>query len=119
MMPLAETRRGVDVDPELAAHAVLEEQGQGLATLIPQPVRHAVRLQRVKALVVEKRDVQLVRRRIAIEHRQEVGAHCVEDLRVRVEGLQHHLAQQQRGCRRAVELVGQVESSGSARCDRD
>jgi hypothetical protein len=30
-----------------------------------------------------------------------------------VEGLQHHLAQQQRGCRRAVELIGQVKAQGA------
>jgi hypothetical protein len=82
MMPLPKRAAGWMSTAELAAHAVLEEQGQGLATVIPQPVRHAVRLQGVKALVVEKRYVQLVRRRIAIEHREQVGAHCVEDVRV-------------------------------------
>jgi hypothetical protein len=44
----------VDVHLEQLAHAALEVECQGFAALVPQPVRDAVRLQRLETLVVEE-----------------------------------------------------------------
>ena len=48
--------------------------GKILAALAPQPVRQPVRLNGVEAFVVENRLEETVGRRIAVEHRDDVGA---------------------------------------------
>ena len=93
---LTEARGRVNIHAEFGADSILEEQGQGLPALIPQPVRHAMRLQGVKTLVVQKGDVQLMGCRVAVQHRQQIGAHGVRNRAVGLEGLQYHFAQQQR-----------------------
>ncbi len=57
---VSKTGGGVNIDTELSRHLALQEQGQWLSVVCPQPVADAVNLQRLKALEVQKRDVQLV-----------------------------------------------------------
>jgi len=109
----AEAGRRVNIHAELRTHAVLDQERQGAPTLLPQPVRYAVCLQRVKALVVQERDVKFTAGRIAVDHGAEIRAHGVEDRRLAVEGLQDHVPQQQGRQCGAVELVGEVEAEGA------
>jgi hypothetical protein len=52
---LADTGRRVDVGAGDFGNAVLQEQRQGLALLLPQPVGDALALQRMEALEIQQR----------------------------------------------------------------
>ena len=52
---LADPRAGMDVEPEQRARPALQEVGERLAALQPQPVRHARGLQRMIALEPQQR----------------------------------------------------------------
>ena len=72
----------MDVALEHRRRAALQVIGEVLAALVPQPVRQPVGLDGVEALVVEHRLDEAVGRRIAVEHRDDVGAERLADLRL-------------------------------------
>src|SRR6185437_14056183 len=63
----ADARRRVDVALEDGRGAALEMKREILAALAEQPVRQAVRLDGVEALVIQKRLAEARRRRIAVD----------------------------------------------------
>ena len=71
--PLPIARRRMDVDLEQLRHAALQVEGQRLAALAPQPVRHAVGLQGQEALEEQERLHVALAGRVALEHRLQVG----------------------------------------------
>ena len=73
-MPLPITRAGMDVEAEQRAAAALQEVGERLAALQPQPVRDALGLQGVVALEPQQRVEMRGAGGIALGHRHDVGA---------------------------------------------
>ena len=61
----ADARGRMDVDTQRHADLVLEKSRQRLTVAVPQPVRDAMRLQRVKALEEQKRGRHVVARGVA------------------------------------------------------
>ena len=78
----ADLGRRMDVALEHRRRAALKVIGEVLAALVPEPVRQPMRLNGVEALVVEHRLDETVGRRIAVEHRDDVGAEHLADLRL-------------------------------------
>ena len=64
----------MDVDSKCLRDAILEVRGQGIAPLPPQPVGDAVRLESVKALVIQEWLRVAACRGVSRSRRQEIGA---------------------------------------------
>ncbi len=93
---LADPRRRMNVDPEYLGGAALQIKRQRLAPVSPEPMRGTICLQRVKALEVEKGSRIGRRRRIALSHRADIGAHGLADALVFFHGLGDQLTNQHR-----------------------
>ena len=99
-MPRPILRGRMDVALEHRRRAALKVIGEVLAALAPEPVRKPVSLNGVEALVVEHRLDEAVGRRIAVEHRDDVGAERLADLRLGPPARRHRPAGSARPTRR-------------------
>ena len=102
----------IDVDAEYRRRAALQIEREILAPLIPEKMREAMRLQRMKAFVIEHR-LDIARGRgIALGDRHDIGADRVADRGFGLECLVEGMADQLAGD------IGVVEPRGDAVRDR-
>jgi len=73
MMPLPDPCVGVDIDAKLFRNPHLEKIGHVAASLQPQPMRHAIRLQRLKSLEEHQRLQESVAGRVTVIDRCDIG----------------------------------------------
>ena len=90
---LADAGVGVDVDAEDLGDPHLEEIGEVMLAVLPEPVRDAVALRGLIALEVEDRLKQAMAGRVAVVDRDEIGAGRLENTGIIGEGLVRDLAQ--------------------------
>jgi len=91
---LADHRGRVDVDLQEARGQALQIQGKVLAAGLPQRVRDAIGLERMKALEIEQGLDQAARGRVAFDRGHEVGAERLAERGIRGEHLVKRLVQQ-------------------------
>ena len=110
----ADRRRRMDVHAEADADLALEEQGQRVAPLPPQPVRHPVRLQGMETLEEKKRRGEVLAGRIAAVGGDDVAHRAVENVRVVRHGVVDDVADEHGRQHRIVELAGQPKGERGA-----
>ncbi len=105
---LADHGAGMDVEAEQRAGAALQVVGERVAALAPQPVRGAVRLQRVVALEPQERVEMGGAGGIAVGHGHDVETSGETDSRIGGEGFLEDLADQGGGHLGGAGEAGQV-----------
>src|SRR5581483_11266467 len=93
----ADARRRIDVALENARGAALQIKREVLAAFAMQPVRQAMRLDGVEALVVEHGFDEAVGGWIAIDRRDDIGAERLADRRLVLDGIAISLADEVAG----------------------
>ena len=106
-------RRWMDVDLEQFGDAALEMEGQGLAALGPEPVRHPPGLQCLESLEIEERLQQRLDRRIALGHGLQIGLGGGDNGRVGGEGVAADLAHAHRSQFAVAQLAPDLEAQGA------
>ena len=106
---VAEAGGGVDVDTKHFGGAVLQEIGQCAAALLPQPVVDAVRLDGVKAFVIQQRQRIRIASGIALVVGHNIGQRRFNNAVVTAQCVEVNLVQRARVHNRAGQFAGQMK----------
>ena len=113
---LADHGGGMNIDGEKFRHAALQIERHRLASVVPQPMRHAIKLQRGIALEEEQRLRVSVAGRVALVIGDDVGPRRFADRRISRQRLVEKLAQLHAAHFRIADLLRQLIGERGLEC---